>query len=116
LDAGNVVAGTVISAPSPLRVETAFGIFELEEKDVPVSGQCCHKHSPGEKVNLLIGRRNVQRGGEGGISGVVTDVVFHQDGFKVTLANGLDFYLPDAPRVGEKINLVIPKSDIKCLS
>ena len=116
LDAGNVVSGTVISAPSPCRVETAFGIFELEEEDVPVSGQGGHQHSPGEKVNLLIGRRNVQRGGEGGISGVVTDVVFRQDGFKVTLANGLDFYLPDAPRVGEKINLVIPKTVIKCLS
>ena len=116
LDAGNVVSGTVISAPSPCRVETAFGIFELEEEDVPVSGQGGHQHSPGEKVNLLIGRRNVQRVGEGGISGVVTDVVFRQDGFKVTLANGLDFYLPDAPRVGEKINLVIPKTVIKCLS
>jgi len=116
LDAGNVVSGTVISAPSPCRVETAFGIFELEEEDVPVSGQGGHQHSPGEKVNLLIGRRNVQRGGEGGISGVVTDVVFRQDGFKVTLANGLDFYLPDAPRVSEKINLVIPKTVIKCLS
>jgi ABC-type Fe3+/spermidine/putrescine transport system ATPase subunit len=116
LDAGNVVSGTVISAPSPCRVETAFGIFELVEEDVPVSGQSGHKHSPGEKVNLLIGRRNVQRGGEGGISAVVTDVVFRQDGFKVTLANGLDFYLPDAPRVGEKINLIIPKAGIKCLS
>ena len=125
LDAGNVVAGTVISAPSPCRVETAFGIFGLDGDEVPfpervqgepVPDQSGHKHSPGEKVNLLIGRRNVQRGGEGGISGVVTDVVFRQDGFKVTLANGLDFYLPDAPRVGEKINLVIPKAGIKCLS
>jgi ABC-type Fe3+/spermidine/putrescine transport system ATPase subunit len=143
LDAGNVVAGTVISTHPRCSVETAFGIFELEDEVVPVPardeavlvpardevvlvpardevvpvpGHGCHKYSRGEKVNILINRRNVQRGGEGSISGVVTDVVFRQDGFKVTLANGLDFYLPDAPRVGENINLVIPKAGIRWLS
>ena len=47
---------------------------------------------------------------------MVTEVVFHQDGYEVTLSNGLDFYLQDAPGVGEKINLDIPKTGIKWLS
>ncbi len=143
LDAGNVVTGTIISGSPPYMVETPIGIIELggevvpvpardevvpvpardevvpvpaRDEVVPVPSHQDQKHSPGERVNLLISRRNVKRGSEGKISGVVTDVVFRPDGFKITLANGLDFYLPDAPRVGEKINLVIPRDGIKCLS
>jgi ABC-type Fe3+/spermidine/putrescine transport system ATPase subunit len=125
LDAGNVVAGTIISGSLPYLVETSVGIIDIgseivpvlaKKGDIPVQGQEDHKHSPGEKVDLLISRRNVQLGSQGNISGEVTDVVFRPNGFKVTLANGLDFYLPDAPRIGDKINLVIPKGGIKCLS
>ncbi len=143
LDAGNVVPGTVLSAAQPYRVETPVGDFELEcglvsfparDEAIPVPARDAvvpvqardgtapmplrggHAHSSGDKIDILISRRGVLPGSEGTISGVVTDVIFHQDGFKVTLSNGLDFYLPEAPGVGEKINLVIPQAGIICLS
>ena len=106
LDAGNVISGIVLSNTRPFQVETSAGMFMLE---------CEHAHAVGEKVNLLVYRRGVNLVSDGKISGVVADVVFRQDGFKVTLDNSLDFYLPEAPRKGEKIYLAIPAEGIKCL-
>ncbi len=106
LDAGNVVAGVVMSNTRPFQVETSAGVFDLNVQ---------HAHSAGDKVNLLVSRRGVRLAAEGRLSGVVVDVIFRQDGFKVTLDNGLDFYLPDAPLVGEKITLTIPAEGVKCL-
>ncbi len=125
LDAGNVVAGIVMSNTRPFQVKTSAGVFELEcgvvpvparGGVVPVPGRGGHAHSTGEKVNLLVSRRGVRQAADGRVSGVVVDVIFRQDGFKVTLENGLDFYLPDAPRMGEKIYLSIPPTGGKCLS
>jgi ABC-type Fe3+/spermidine/putrescine transport system ATPase subunit len=134
IDAGNVVAGMVMSDTRPYQVETSAGMFELNcgvvpvparggvvpvparGGVVPVPGRGEHAHSAGEKVNLLVSRRGVRQAADGKISGVVVDVIFRQDGFKVTLGNGLDFYLPNAPRLGEKIYLTIPATGIKCLS
>ena len=115
IDAGNVVAGMVMSNTRPFQVETSAGMFELDCGVVPVPGRDEHAHSVGEKVNLLVSRRGVRQTADGRVSGVVVDVIFRQDGFKVTLENGLDFYLPDAPRLGEKIYLTIPATGIKCL-
>jgi spermidine/putrescine transport system ATP-binding protein len=115
LDAGNVVAGIVISSTRPFQVETSAGVFELSCGVVPVPGRGGDVHSAGEKVNLLVSRRGVRQVADGRVSGVVMDVIFRQDGFKVTLDNGLDFYLPDAPRMGEKIYLTVPETGIKCL-
>jgi ABC-type Fe3+/spermidine/putrescine transport system ATPase subunit len=106
LDAGNVVAGIVMSNTRPFQVETSAGVFELN---------CAHAHSPGENVNLLVSRRGIRLAAHGRLSGMVVDVIFRQDGFKVTLENGLDFYLPDPPHIGEKICLTIPATGIKCL-
>jgi len=106
LDAGNVVAGIVKSNTSPFQVDTSAGMFEV---------RCGHTHSAEEKVNLLVSRRGVRQAADGRVSGAVMDVIFRQDGFKVTLDNGLDFYLPDAPRMGEKIYLTVPATGIKCL-
>jgi spermidine/putrescine transport system ATP-binding protein len=107
LDAGNVVSGNIVSTTKPFQVETSAGVFELN---------CSHAHSAGEKVNLLVSRRGVQQAAHGRVNGVVVDVIFRQNGFKVTLENGLDFYLPNAPRMGENIYLTIPATGIKCLS
>jgi hypothetical protein len=49
------------------------------------------------------------------MGGIVVDVVFRQEGFRVSLDNGLDFYLPEAPRIGEVLTLAIPGEGIKCL-
>jgi ABC-type Fe3+/spermidine/putrescine transport system ATPase subunit len=124
LDAGNVIAGIVMSNTKPFQVETPVGMFELECEVVPAPaldevvlapGRDRHAHSVGENVNLLVSRREARQAADGKISGVVVDVIFRQNGFKVTLENGLVFYLPDAPRMGEKINLAIPATGVKCL-
>ncbi len=73
---------------------------------VPVPARDGHAHSSGEKVNILLSRRGVWQAADGNVNGVVVDVVFKQDGFKVTLDNGLDFFLPNVPRVGENIRSV----------
>jgi hypothetical protein len=125
LDAGNVISGIVISNAGQLQVETSAGLFELDCREalvsgrdgvVPVSERDVHAHSVGEKVNLLVQRQGVRQVAAGKVSGVVVDVIFRQDGFKVTLENGLDFYLSRAPHVGEKIYLTIPTTGIKCLA
>jgi spermidine/putrescine transport system ATP-binding protein len=106
LDAGNVVAGIVLSNTRLLQVKTPAGILELN---------CSHAHKAGEKVNLLISRREVRQVAVGNVSGVVVEVVFRQEGFKIRLDNGMDFILPDPPRMGEKISLAIPSAGVKCL-
>jgi ABC-type Fe3+/spermidine/putrescine transport system ATPase subunit len=106
LDAGNVLAGTVMSNARPFQVETPAGILEVE---------CGHAHSKGDKVNLLVSRGGVRQQADGSVAGTVVDVVFRQEGFKVTLDNGLDFRLGAAPRVGEKIRLNVPASAVECL-
>jgi ABC-type Fe3+/spermidine/putrescine transport system ATPase subunit len=116
LDAGNVLSGTILSGAPPCRVETSVGIFEMDCCGTPVPGRVVHAHQAGEKVDMLIGRRNVLLSSHGNISGEVVDVVFRQEGFKVTLANGLDFYLSDSPALGETISLVVPDEAVKCLS
>jgi ABC-type Fe3+/spermidine/putrescine transport system ATPase subunit len=106
LDAGNIISGIVVSNTGSFQVETAAGMFELK---------CGHDHLVGEKVNLLVRRQGVRRTATGNVSGTVVDVIFRQDGFKVTLENGLNFYFSHAPQVGEKICLSIPGTGIKCL-
>ena len=134
-----MVAGIVRSNKNPFQVETSAGLFELNCEVVPVSardevvpvsardkvvpvpayhpeslmGRDVHVHSVGDQINLLVSRRGVQQSAGGKVSGVVVDVVFRQDGFKVTLDNGLDFYLPKAPLLGEKIYLSIPAAGEK---
>jgi spermidine/putrescine transport system ATP-binding protein len=107
LGVGNIVAGVVRGDG---RVETAVGVFAAE---------CAHKHQAGDKVDLLLRPHGVQKvtgAAEGCVSGTVSDSVFHQDRFKVTLGSGLYFYLPEAPKVGEKIYLKTLPSSVQCLA
>ena len=106
LDVGNVIEGVVRSEVGKLKVETTAGLFELD---------CRFPHKNGEKINLLVRPQEARMAADGNIYGQVTDVIFHQDRFKVTLGNYLYFYLPEAPNVGENIRLVIPPSAIQCL-
>jgi len=115
LGLGNVIEGVVrfqVGKACPelvegLKVETPAGFFELD---------CGHTHQAGEKVNLLLRPSGVRLAADGNLRGVVADVVFHQDQFKVTLENGLYFYLPEAPHVGEEIRLCVLQSGIQCLA
>ena len=104
LDAGNVLPGVVLPGG---QAKTVIG-------PLPVEWQ--RSHQVGEKVTLLVHRRGIQQVSDGPISGVVTDVIFRRDGYKVTLENDPDFYLPEAPQMGKRIYLKFPPSGVKCLS
>jgi hypothetical protein len=47
------------------------------------------------------------------VQGTVSDVIFQQDRFKVTLDSGLYIYRPDAPKVGERISVRV---GVECLA
>ena len=106
LGLGNVVEGRYV-AGSPARLETGAGEFVLV---------CPHEHQEGD---LLVGllrpllARSGQPGTENMIAGEVTDAVFRQSYFRVTLDNGLYFHLDRAPQAGEQITLHAPA--LQCL-
>jgi len=103
LGLGNILDGEVVGQN---RFQTEHGTFTL---------QCAHKHSRGDKVHLLVRRplaANAQR--ETNIlSGIVADVIFQQDRFKVTLENGMFIYLDEAPEIGQKISVRVK---VECLA
>jgi len=108
LGAGNVVEGVVRSDGCAV---TPAGVF---------AAPCGHGHPAGDRLSLLLrpagARRIVGGGTEGRVCGVVTDVAYRQEDYRVTLANGLYFFLPEAPAPGEEITLEIPPAAVQCLS
>jgi spermidine/putrescine transport system ATP-binding protein len=104
---GNVLSGVVKADSGGLHIETSSGAFTVG---------CGHPHKVGEQVNLLVRPQGVRRSANGNLRGVVMDVVFQHDRFKVTLENGLYFHLPEAPKVGEEIRLAVSPEAVQCLS
>ena len=87
------------------KVESSFGVFTV---------RCEHEHQDGEKAHLLARPLPVDVEHESNVvSGVVTDAIFQQDRFKVTLQNGLYVYLTSAPRAGERIEVRVK---VECLA
>jgi len=101
LGLGNILEGEVISEKG--EVKSSFGVFTVD---------CDHKYSKGEKVHLLA-RPLPAESEPNVIRGTVTDVIFQQDRFKVTLDNDLYVYLPNAVRVGEQIEVRVK---VECLA
>lgn len=101
LGLGNILEGEVKSEKG--KVETRLGVFMVH---------CDHKYSQGENVRLLA-RPLPAETEPNVIRGTVTDVVFQQERFKVTLDNGLYVYLPKAVKVGEKIEVRVK---VECLA
>ena len=100
LGLGNLLDGEVIAQS---EFQTGHGVFTVK---------CAHTHSRGDKVHLLV--RPLPAGDETNfVSGVVADVIFQQDRFKVTLENGVYVYLPEAPTVGKKISVPVK---VECLA
>ena len=100
LGLGNMIDGIMLSKN---EVQTEYGIFVVK---------CSHTHSSGDKVKLLA--RPLRADGEvNAIHGMVIDVVFQQDRFKVTLDNGIYVYLNEAPKIGSQISVPVK---IECLS
>ncbi len=85
------------------KVGTKFGILTVH---------CGHKHSKGENVHLLARPLSAEKEGNV-VRGVVTDVIFQHDRYRVQLDNGLYVYLQDAPQMGEKIEVRIK---VECLA
>jgi len=85
------------------KVESGFGTFVVN---------CEHNHVKGEKVHLLARPPKVQDEANV-ISGVVTDVIFQQDRYKVTFDNGLFVYLDEPPKVGDNLNVRVK---VECLA
>jgi spermidine/putrescine transport system ATP-binding protein len=107
LDAGNIIQGLVMVEAGKSRVETSAGTFEVT---------CRHSHRGGEKLELLLRPQGVRLSAQGNLDGVVRDIVFQKDSFKVTLESGLYFYLPEPPKIGERLCLEVPLETLQCLS
>jgi ABC-type Fe3+/spermidine/putrescine transport system ATPase subunit len=100
LGLGNVMLAEALTKD---RFQTEHGSFTVK---------CAHKHSRGDKVHLLA--RPFSDGREANaLSGIVADVLFQQDGYRVTLTNGLYLYLDDAPGIEETISARVK---VECLA
>jgi spermidine/putrescine transport system ATP-binding protein len=100
LGLGNILDGEVLGKNS---FQTEQGTFTVK---------CEHKHSRGDKVYLLARPLSVKDEANV-ISGVVTDIIFQQDRYRVTFDNDLYFYLDEAPKLGRKISVQVK---IECLA
>jgi spermidine/putrescine transport system ATP-binding protein len=102
LGLGNILEGTYVGRS---EIETKFGELTVH---------CEHKHQKGDNIHLLARPLSADSKREGTIiQGVVTDVIFQQDRFKVALDNGLYVYLQNAPKVGEQIKARVK---VECLA
>lgn len=104
LGLGNVIDGEV-------RRKRKDGIWKVESGVGNYLVRCDHKHSKGDKVHLLARPLPAEKE-PNVLNGVVTDVIFQQDRFKVTLDNGLYVYLQNAPKIGKKVSVRVK---VECL-
>ena len=100
LGLGNIIEGRFTGKS---QVETDLGIFAIH---------CEHKHQAGEKVHVLLRPLEVKNE-MNAIHGLITDVIFQQERFKVIFDNGLYVYLDRPPKVGEKISVTVK---VECLA
>ncbi|HSM70451.1 MAG TPA: ABC transporter ATP-binding protein, partial [Anaerolineales bacterium] len=100
LGLGNILDGEVVGAN---QFQTEQGLLTVK---------CPHKHAKGEEVKLLARPFEVEEQANA-VSGVVKDVIFQHDRYKVLLENDLYLYLDNAPKVGEKIDV---KVAVECLA
>ncbi|MEP7136237.1 MAG: ABC transporter ATP-binding protein [Chloroflexota bacterium] len=127
LHAGKIIrAGTpadVWSNPESAIVAEFLGLGSLLDAEVAAQNQfqtqqgvftvkCTHAHSRGDKAQLLVRPLPVENE-TNTLSGVVADVIFQQDRFKVVLDNGVYVYLGAAPKLGQEITVRVK---VECLA
>lgn len=102
LGLGTIVEGIFIGGS---KVQTKFGNLTVE---------CGDEHQKGDALHLLV-RTNLADANlkSNIIQGIVKDVIFQEDRYKVTLDQGLYVYLTQAPKVGEKIDVRVK---VECLA
>lgn len=105
LGLGNVFDGGVVgkSKSGEWKVESRLGVFVVD---------CGHKHRAGENVHLLA-RPLPVKDEANVVSGIVEDVIFQQDRYKVAFDNGLFVYLNEPPKVGENVTVRVR---VECLA
>lgn len=105
LGLGNVIEGEVMGSikGESWKVKSAVGDFVVE---------CTDEHSKGDKVYLLARPLPAEKE-PNVLQGIVTDVIFQQDRFKVVFDNGLYVYLPNAAKVGAKVEVRVK---VECLA
>ncbi len=96
--------GNVIEAKS-------VGKNKFRSRNGDFTVNCGHKHSKGETVHLLA-RPHEAKKESNTISGIVSDVIFQQEIYKVTLDNGMYVYLHNAPAPGKKVSVRVK---VECL-
>ena len=115
LGLGNVIEGEVSGQQkdNEWTVQSSIGVFDVS---------CAHKHQLGDKTHLLARPLSVgsdravkplEGDGRNVLQGVVSDVIFQQERFKVVFENGLYVYLREAPKVGKKIAVPVK---VECLA
>ncbi|HLF74559.1 MAG TPA: ABC transporter ATP-binding protein [Anaerolineales bacterium] len=106
LGLGNVIEGEVRGSlnDGKWKVESGFGSFTID---------CPHSHQNGDNVHLLVRPLPADVTEQNVIRGLVKDVIFQQDKFKVSLENGLYIYQKDAPEVGEQVSARVK---VECLA
>lgn len=106
LGLGNVVRGKIVGRLQieGWRVDSPIGMLEVV---------CGHLHHVGDEITLLLRpRAEVVDSGEM-LSGVITDVVFREQAFRVELAGGLYFYVSAPCKIGQVVKLKILQ--VECL-
>jgi spermidine/putrescine transport system ATP-binding protein len=111
LGLGNVIKGLAIGKD---KVQTTLGEFVID---------CAHKHQKGEVVHILtrplwaektrVATEENSRNETNLVQGIVKDVMFQHDRFKVTFDNDMYVYLLEAPKVGESISVRVK---VECLT
>ena len=96
------------------KVESGYGSFAVG---------CEHQHQTGDNVHLLarpllagkarVATEGSSRNGMNLLQGIVKDVIFQHDRFKVTFDNDLYVYLQEAPKVGKRISVMVK---VECLA
>jgi len=84
-----------------------------EEISIAIDIPCVRERSLGESVTLLLRpRAEVVETGET-LTGVVTDVVFRDQSFRIELEGGLYFYVPTPCTIGQTVKLKV--FQVECL-
>ena len=105
LGLGNIIEGKV-------RGKRKEGGWQIESDAGTFDIRCDDEHREGQTVHLLA-RPLPAEGDALSLRGAVTDVIFQQDRFKVTLDNDLYVYLSESPAVGEEIDVQVK---VECLA
>ena len=106
LGLGNIVNAKIVGRLEGGRVKVESLVGDL---NLP----CAKPYNAGERISLLLRpRAEVVEAGET-LTGVVTDVVFREQAFRIELEDGLYFFVPTMCTIGQTVKLKILQ--VECL-